>query len=477
MLSVAEEVKAKLKSDNCEKELYVTIGNRTITSEYIYRNSFNLTEQIISNNLEITGCISSMFKVKINTASGLTKRDYHGDNVSVSMKIHLTNGNLSAPIPIFNGYVDTVEKTDETWQEFTCYDALYFVGNTNIYNWYNNKYKSAGYPSFSKTSVTLREFRDNLFAYCAGNGISIRQVYMELPNDTMKIKKRFKNKDMTLIELLQGLCQINGCFGIINRNGLFEYRYISGDTPTEVIGAYPGLFYPGQVYPGQPLERSGGGLGGEYLAEYDDIKYSDDLVNPILNAITMRNNADDAGVSWGSSAGASTSWEDDTTDDELIDDATSITAGTYILEGNMFAYKIKRGNKKIAIANIYKRIGKDTYFRNYEAKSYGLPYLECGDKITYKKADGTEIEFIITKRVLSGDQYLVDTYSADSIDKKAEYVATGQSSVGASANNSITATEAEDIANNALANSGVLYIKSFSGGVLETTSTPPTQGG
>lgn len=478
MLNVSSEVKAKLKSDNCDKEIYVAIDGRTIGSEYIYRNSLNLTEQIISNNLEITGCISSTFKIKINTASGLTKKDYHGYSITASMKIYLTNGSLSDPIPLFTGYVDTVEKSaDAKWQEFTCYDALYYIGNTNVYNWYNNKYKAAGYPAFATKSVTLKSFRDNLFAYLASQGINISQSQVDLPNDTLKIKKRFKNKEMTLIELLQGICQINGCFGIINRNGVFEYKYINGSSPGELIGAYPDLFYPGQVYPSQPLSGTGGGgSDGEYLSEYEKIKYSDDLVNPIGNGITMRNNSSDAGVSWNSATGATTDWVDDTTDDALIDDDTAITSGTYILEGNMFAYKIKKANKKIAIANIYAKIGSDTYFRNYEAKSYGLPYLECGDKVKYQKADNTEIEFIITKRVLSGDQYLTDVYSADCVEKKSEYLATSQSSVS-STNTAVSSDEASDIASETasevLSNSGVLYIVSFSDGVLVTSSTPP----
>lgn len=483
MLNVTDEIKALLKGDNCEKEIDITLDGLIIGSEYIYRNSMSLTESIISNNLEITGCISSCFKIKINTASGLTKKDYHGLPIMASMKIKKLDGTLSSQIPLFNGYVDTVEKdADESWQEFTCFDALYYIGSTNVYNWYNNKYKNveAGYPSFSTKSITLKEFRDNLFSYCDYIGLNIQQVNTSLPNDTMKIKKRFKNKDMTLMELLQGICQINGCFGIINREGKFEYRYIARGSSTETIGAYPSLFYPGQIYPSQPITTTSTGSGTvpiDIVENYEYVKHSDDLVNPIFNGITLRNNNSDAGVTWSSDIGASTSWEDDTTDDALIDDDTSITAGTYILDGNMFAYKIKKANKKIAIANIYAKIGKDTYFRNHECKLNGLPYLECGDKVIFKKTDGNEIEFIITKRELSGDQFLRDVYSADCIDKLNEYVATGQMKQ-TSSSNSLSTDEVADIsqstAQDVMTQSGVLYIKSFSGGILETTSTPPS---
>ena len=55
-------------------------------------------------------------------------------------------------------------------------------------------------------------------------------------------------------------------------------------------------------------------------------------------------------------------------------------------------------------------IGHDAVFRQYKVVCNGLPYIECGDKVRFTKADSSQIGFVVFKRTLKGVQAMTDTY-------------------------------------------------------------------
>lgn len=373
MLNVSAAVKAKLKSDVCLKELRITVGNVVCTNSDIYKDSFKLTESVMDSKVELVGCISSVLEMKVST-SRLPKDDYSGTPVSAAVAVYLDANTLSDYIPLFVGFVDTCEKSaDGHWQTFTCFDTLAYLTDTAGYN----QYKAA----FHGGSVTLEDFRERILT-----AYDIEVEYAELPNDDLKFKKRWRNKDITALALIRYITQINGAFGIMNRYGHFEYRYIDDNATPESI----------------PYYRS--------------MRYSQSYMDPINKGLTIRTNSQDAGVTvtWSNYtdyAGTDPGWNDDSQDHYLIDpDDEDITDGNYIIEGNLIAYKLKKGKKQVIAANIMAQVGHDAVFRDYSVTCNGLPYIECCDKVLFTKADNTQIEFVVTKRILQGVQNMTDTY-------------------------------------------------------------------
>lgn len=373
MLNVSSDVKAKFKSDVCRKELKIVVNGVTCTNEDIYKDSFKLTETVVDGKVEFVGCISSILEAKISTLK-LPKADYHGCPINASVAVYLDNNTLSSYIPLFNGTVDSCEKSaDGHWQTLTCYDILAYLSDTPAYN----EYKAA----FNGGTVTLANFRSSVMG-----DLGINEETQTLPNDAVKFKKRYRNKDLTAMALVRHITQINGAFGIINRSGNFEYRWIDD-------GASP-----------------------EDIPYYRSLEYSDQTITPINVGLNIRTNQNDAGVTvtranYQQYVGTDPGWSDDSTDTYLVDDDDEdITNGNYVIESNLIAYKLNKNKKKVLAANIMAKVGFDAVFREYKVVCNGLPYVECCDKVRFTKADGSQIGFVVLKRTLQGVQNMTDTY-------------------------------------------------------------------
>ena len=373
MLDVAPEVKAKLKSDVCNKELTITVGNVICGNEDIYNDSFSLEEAVMDSTVEFVGCISSIMRAKISTLK-LPKANYAGTPVTATLEVWLDAETISETIPLFIGYIDSCQKSaDGHWQEIVCYDTLAYLTETPVYN----HYKAA----FNGGSKTIGYFREYILA-----ALGIPGETQTLCNDAVTFRKRFRNKDMTALALLRHICQINGAYGIINRDGNFEYRQIDDEAVPESV------------------------------PYYRELKYSNAPINPVHNAITIRQSSQDAGVTitranYQQYAGTDPGWTDESQDDYLVDDDDEdIPNENYVIEGNLIAHKLKKSKKQVMAANIMASLGSDTVFREHRVVCNGLPYLECCDKVVFTKADSTQIEFIITKRTLKGVQNMTDTF-------------------------------------------------------------------
>lgn len=374
MLTVSNDVKAKLKSDVCRKELRITVGSTVCTNSDIYNDSFELTESIMDSKVEFVGCISSILKATISTTK-LPKANLQGQTVEAEVAVYLDDNTLSAYIPLFHGFVDSCETSaDGHWQNLVCYDCLAYLTDTPIYN----AYKKA----FNGGSITLAAFRSAIFT-----AIGIGQEIQTLPNDAVKFRKRYRNKDLTALALIRHITQINGAFGIINRDEYFEYKYIDDSAAPEDI----------------PYYRS--------------LEYANTTITPInTGGLTIRTNPNDAGVTvdwtnYQQYAGTDPDWNDETQDDYLVDDDDEdISEGNYVIEGNLIAYKLKKSKKQVIAANIMDAIGHDAVFRQYKVVCNGLPYIECGDKVRFTKADSSQIGFVVFKRTLKGVQAMTDTY-------------------------------------------------------------------
>lgn len=379
MNDVSDNVKNAYKSNGITKHvnLYFPELDKTITTEQLYFETLGLDESILeSESIEFVGCISSKFSIQIH---GL-KEDIKGKKIVVT--IH-TDGTEEEPITLFNGIVDTVTmQANKQSKEIVAYDVLYTKGNTDVSAWYND----LTFP------VTLKALRDSLFAY-----LGINQVSRDLPNDSITINKEYDPKTIKAINVIKAVCQINGAFGIINREGNFEYRILPEIKEGE-SGAYPSITLYPPFYPG-----AGTGGGEDYKPEqapyYKSCDYEEYSVKPV-DKLTIRQSEDDAGITYGNGT------------------------NNYIIQGNMFTYGLSEDVLLTIAENLYPNIEGISYIP-FTAINNGYPWVECGKDIvsyyTYdfeaSSSEGSDIytdkQFYVFSRHMSGIQALKDEYSAE----------------------------------------------------------------
>lgn len=388
-MEVSENVKQAYQSTGVTKYITLNFPELDISMAtgdgHIHSESMCLSESLVnSDSIEFVGCIASKFKIQVNDL----KEDVKGKKIVV--KIH-TEGTEDEPIPLFNGIVDSaVKQSNKRVKEIVAYDRLYTGGNTEVSAWY----KSLIFP------IKLGDLRNSLFGY-----IGLEQVETELPNDDISIKKEYDPNSLQALSVIKAICQINGVFGIVNREGKFEYRTL-GDIED---GLYPG-FYPGpDAFPGVSL----GALGLDNIdptdfSFYKSVSYEEFKVKPV-DKITIRQAENDNGVTYGSGI------------------------NNYIIQGNMFAYGLSKDVLLQIAGNIYPNVQGFSYIP-FQSENNGLPYLECGvDAASYMMIDfeateeSGEIEytrqnFYILNRELTGIQALKDSYSAKGEEYQSEFI-------------------------------------------------------
>lgn len=390
-MEVSESVKQAYMGTGKTKYLTLSFPELNISMAtgdgHIHSESLHLSEGLVnSDSIEFVGCIASKFKIQINNLTA----DVKGKKLVV--KIH-TDGTEDEPVTLFKGIVDSaVRQSNRRVKEITAYDELYTRGNTEIASWY----KSLTFP------ITLGDLRDSLFDF-----IGLDQVEKELPNDGVSIKKQYNPNSLQALSLIKAICQINGAFGIVNREGKFDYRTLE-DIEIDT-GLYPG-FYPGpDAFPGV----SAGALGLDDIAPtdfsfYKKVDYEEFNVKPV-DKITIRQSEDDQGVTYGSGT------------------------NNYIIQGNPFTYGLSQDVLLQIAENIYPNVQGFSYIP-FQSQNNGLPYLECGlDAASYMMIDFEATEesgeivyqrqnFYVLNRELSGIQALKDSYSAKGEEYQSEFI-------------------------------------------------------
>lgn len=400
-MNVSTNVKKQYHSTSVHKNLllYFPELDLEIKNQQIYEESMYLRESIFEKkSIEFVGCIASVFMIDVN---GL-QNDIKGKVITVSIT---TDESVDEPITLFNGIVDSAVRQDnKRIKKITAYDCLYTKGNTEVAAWY----KSLKFP------ITLKDMRDSLFHY-----IGLEQVETSLPNDGVTIKKWYDPNTLQALAVIKAICQINGAFGIINREGKFEYRILGDIKQT----AYPSLtlFPSNNLFPSDPdvaasaAARIADEINAEYFSFYRRVDYEEFEVK-VIDKVTVRQSEDDQGVTYGSGT------------------------NNYIVQGNIFAYGLSKQELTAIAKNIYNSIGGFSYYP-FQSENNGLPFIECGiDAVSYYVVDwektmngqknrsgGLDIvyeqrPFYVLNRELSGIQALKDSYSAKGEEYQSEFV-------------------------------------------------------
>lgn len=416
-MEVSNEVKQAYQSNSVHKNLIVTFPelNLTVDKKNIYYESMNLKESLVeSQSIEFVGCISSSFNIQLN---GINER-LKGKKIEVSISTDDTE-----PISLFRGTVySAVAQTNKNYKKITAYDELYDKGNVEVSKWYN----SLTFPT------TLKVIRDSLFEY-----IGLTQDEISLPNDSIEIKKQYDPKTLKSLDVIKAICQINGALGIINRNGDFEYRILAQNIYNEEEPSTT-LFHKNTTFSDTPeaitlaeAKRVAESINAESFSFYKKVDDEDYEVKPV-DKITIRKSEDDTGVSYG--------------------DGTN----NYIIQGNIFAYNLPNYILETIAYNIYQNVKGFSYVP-FKSDNNGLPYLECGEAVSYMAIDwqnstsGNIVHkqktFYVLNREMSGIQALRDKYSAEGEEYQTAFITDLQTQIDTlkkKSSSSVTQTELED---------------------------------
>lgn len=353
-------------TDGIGKQLKITYDDGEITNAELKSEDFTLTEKLTSNGTMVLGeCNAGIIEFNV----GYGTEPLEGKELTVTIT---PTGGDEFQIGVFT-VVSDKPTADRRWRKITAYDAIYSVLNLDVTEWYDT-ILPAPEEGEDPTVITIKDFRDSFF-----EEVGITQEETDLPNDDVEITRTAEFTQLSGKTVLNAICEINGCFGHVDRTGTFVYVFPK--SPSEALYPAQTLFPADNLYPkyagGTPIEI---GQNGRYVSA----KYEDYFVTP-LTAVQIRNDKNDVGVTVGS-------------------------GDVYVVEGNFLAFSMDEDDLEDVANNILDKI-KETYYCPADIVAQGNPCLEVGDPIILETRYA-RIETIIFQRKLKGIQALTDSYSS-----------------------------------------------------------------
>ena len=375
----------------------------------VFKNSdidwenFELSESLCSESeLRFGCCEASILKFRIHNTFVPLKEKW----MTVT---EVLDGNTDVPFQ-FGRYkvFSDVPTADRLYRDVTAYDVMYDIINSSAISWYNTILPN------ENAKVTMKQFRTSFVNY-----FGLEQEEITLVNDDMIVEKTIQVEEGVEIEneteqvsilkesalsgkdVITAICEINGCFGNIGRNGKFHYVYLNQD----IMGLYPSnTLFPdhapwylkqsetGHLYPQDPKSTS---LG---TGKYKSCQYEDFICKRIAK-LQIRQEENDIGKIWPEG-------------EKRPDD------NCYIIENNFLVYGKPSDELKVVAKNIFDKIS-DVVYRPFFADCVGNPCLEVGDPVRLPTKYELVESYILTRN-LKGIQSLTDGYGASGSEKYSE---------------------------------------------------------
>ena len=415
MLKVSNAVKNEYFK-NTTRYLNISISKSdteviNISPYDICQESMVLKERLLDKkSVEYVGCNASVFKITIN---GLHK-GLKGKKIEVSLH---TENTVGAPIPLFHGVVDDVKlQSNKKSIEITAYDMMYSLADEDVTSWFRTQ---VAYLKMGK-KLTIKKFRNDLFVFLgiaqkkrtlANDSFSIKQLVNMVDKDDGEDADEEEQEKIYALDLIKAICQINGVFGIINRNGEMDYRRLGVEDEDD--GAYPGV---------DPDDKTNGlylpfvpGIGvtdiitnSTFYPSYKSVTYEDYDVHGITKVYVRQSEDTKAGY-----AGSDKKYK-------------------YIVQGNRFTLGTTKEEKSNIATAILNKVQGVTY-TPFTAECTGLPFLEVGDPVQFYVYDFEQSDkqkkdvfvlksFYVLSRTLKGIQSLTDTLTAQGEEKQRRFV-------------------------------------------------------
>lgn len=368
---INSSLKEKYWDSSTDKQMVISVvgTNQKIDNSMLEIGTFALEESLCSESeLKFGACEANCVKFTARNTAG----NIIGKTISIEETI---DGDSENPMPygVFKVASD-VPTADRTKRQITAYDAMYDIINTDVKSWY----AGLSFP------MTLKQFRDSFFAH-----LGIAQVETSLVNDSMTVNKTIvatQTDDSSAVTeesaisgktVVTAICEINGCFGNINRNGKFEYVFLK-----KIVSAlYPAedLFPADNLFPSDANTES---MTGHYITfDYEDFQ------SKAITQLEIKTSEDNAGAIVG-------------------------TAGNnYSITGN-FLVSDKTGAELAQIANNLLPIMKQAVYTPIKSCTcVGNPCLTLGEPIRFNTTREI-VETYLLQRTLTGVQSKRDSISA-----------------------------------------------------------------
>ncbi len=273
-----------------------------------------------------------------------------------------------------------------TERTITAYDALYDIINSDVAEWYNTLLPN------DNSTTTIGAMRHSLMQHF---GITENEV--TLANDSVTVAKTLATNVLSGRDVIRDICEANGCFGHIDRNGKFSYIFL----PKRQQALYP----EEDLYPGQTLYPNGGfndfiSIDKSYVvAGGTDSTY---MCEPVTK-LNIRSNSADVGVTVGDG------------------DNAFIIEGNFLLMGKTQTELEEIGTRILGIIS-------DVTYKPCNYTIVGNPLLEVGDGLTIRTGQAT-VYTLLLQRTLKGVQSLKDDISAAGLEKQIENVNSVESQI------------------------------------------------
>lgn len=371
-------------------------GSFTATNSDIHFEDFELTESLCSDSeLRFGSCEASMVKFQIRNAF----IPLAGKWLTVTETL---DGNTDVPFQYGRYKVfSDVPTADKEYRDITAYDAMYDILNADMAAWYKEVLPK------KDSTMTLRKFRKSFM-----QNFGLEEVLPEggLVNDTMTVERTIEPEQISGKDVITAICEINGCFGHIGRDGKFHCIYL----PQAIEGLYPANdLYPdhapewmaqtktGHLYPQNP-NSTGLGTGRYIKCQYEDYR------TKRITKLQIREKENDIGKTWP---------EGDVREND----------NCYIIQDNFMVYGKSADELAVIAQNILEKI-TDIIYRPFNCTAVGNPCLEVGDPVRLPTKYEI-VESYVLKRTLKGIQTLRDSYSADGVEKYVEKLNSVQNSI------------------------------------------------
>lgn len=355
------------QQDAVDKQLSIAYDGGVITNSDLYSGEFELRESLCSGSeLKFGACEASTLKIKVANVIGSLK------NKELTVT-EVLNGDKEAPFSYgkYKVYSD-VPSGDRTYRTITAYDAMYDIVNMDVAAWYNS----------IKLPLSLKKMRDSFFNY-----MGITQVETSLVNDAMTVEETISSTTISGKTIISSICELNGVFGHMNRDGKFEYVRLT----QKAAGLYPAVdLYPSkQLYPMEDKSET------VKKSNYIDVEYEDYKTQPITK-LQIRDKEGDIGAVVGSGSNC------------------------YIVQSNILTYGKSAEELATVAKNLYDAI-KDITYRPFKATMKGRPDIEVGKAIRINSKRQVIESYVLT-RTLKGIQALRDSMQASGVYEYAEKV-------------------------------------------------------
>lgn len=354
-----------------DKQMLISVDGTKIAfdNSMIESEAFEMDESLCSESeLKFGSCEANSVKFTVHNTPG----SIVGKNITITETV---DGDTEHPFQYgkYKVYSD-VPSSDRTKREITAYDAMCDIINADVKSWY----AGLSFP------MSLKQFRDSFFKY-----LGIEQAATTLPNDSMTVNKTLvatQTDDSSAVTeestisgktVVTAICEINGCFGNMNRDGKFEYVFLKAITSA----LYPAedLFPADDLFPSDANTES---MTGHYISfDYEDFQ------SQAITQLEIKTSDDNSGAIVG-------------------------TAGNnYSITGN-FLVSDKNGAELEQIANnLLPVMAKAAYTPIKSCTCVGNPCLMLGEPIRFNTSREI-VETYLLQRTLTGVQCKRDSIAA-----------------------------------------------------------------